>query len=167
VDHIIRAAKILLERGVDVRLAIVGTGETEKSLHELADSLGVANKIKFTGRLHEPEKNDQLQRAHFLVHTSVREGWGLNVIEANALGTPAIVYPVGGLVDSTVDNETGLVTRNESPEAVADTIESLLRAPEKYDLLRKNAWQRSRQLTWPEVLPTACAWLEAQATGKN
>ena len=42
-----------------------------------------------------------------MVHTSIREGWGLNVIEANAMGTPAIVYPVGGLVDSTVDGPIG------------------------------------------------------------
>jgi len=167
VDHIIRAVKILLERGVHVQLAIVGTGETEKSLHELAGSLGVADKIEFTGRLDEQKKDGQLQRAHFLVHTSVREGWGLNVIEANAMGTPAIVYPVGGLVDSTVDNETGLVTHAETPTAVADVIESILRTPEKYDSLRANAWQRSRQLTWPEVLPAACDWLEAQAACKN
>ena len=167
VDHIIRVVKILLARGRDVRLTIVGTGETEKLLHALAASLGVADKIDFTGRLDESKKNDRLQRAHFLVHTSVREGWGLNVIEANALGTPAIVYPVGGLVDSTVDNETGLVTPTETPEAVADAVETMLRTPEKYDSLRANAWQRSRQLTWPEVLPAACDWLEAQATGKK
>ena len=52
----------------------------------------------------------------------MREGWGLNVIEANAMGTPAIVYPVGGLVDSTLHDETGLVTRGETPESLADAI---------------------------------------------
>jgi hypothetical protein len=60
-----------------------------------------------------------------------------------------------------------LVTRTETPTAVADVIESILRTPEKYDSLRANAWQRSRQLTWPEVLPAACDWLEAQAACKN
>ena len=39
-------------------------------------------------------------RAHVLVATSVREGWGLNVSEAAACGTPAIGYSVPGLVDS-------------------------------------------------------------------
>ena len=38
------------------------------------------------------------------------------------MGTPAVVYPVGGLVDSTLHDETGLVTRAETPEAVADAI---------------------------------------------
>ncbi|HZI30897.1 MAG TPA: glycosyltransferase, partial [Candidatus Binatia bacterium] len=101
-----------------------------------------------------------------LVHTSLREGWGLNVIEANAMGTPAVVYPVGGLVDSTLNNETGLVTQAETPESVADVIQSLIQTPEKYDSLRLNAWNRSKKLVWPEVLPPACDWLESLAVGK-
>jgi len=83
------------------------------------------------------------------------------------MGTPAIVYPVGGLVDSTLHDETGLVTRDESPQAVADAVLSIIRAPEKYDALRVNAWNRSKQLVWPKVLPPACDWLETQAAGKN
>ncbi len=167
VDHVIRAVKILLQRGADIRLSVVGTGEVETALRQLAANLGVADKIEFTGRLDEQEKDDCLRRAHFLVHTSVREGWGLNVIEANAMGTPAVVYPVGGLVDSTLDNETGLVTRDETPEAVADAVLTIIRSPEKYDSLRVNAWNRSKQLVWPEVLPPACNWLESQAAGKK
>ncbi len=143
VDHVIRAAKILLQRGVDIRLVVVGTGEVEASLHQLAADLGVADKIEFTGRLDEQKKDDWLRRAHFLVHTSVREGWGLNVIEANTMGTPAIVYPVGGLVDSTLHNETGLVTSDETPEAVAEAVLDIWSGPEKYDELRVNAWNRS------------------------
>ncbi len=110
----------MLEKNADARLTIVGTGEAELSLKQIAKELGVSGSVEFTGRLDEAEKNEQLRRAHFLVHTSVREGWGLNVIEANAMGTPAIVYPVGGLVDSTLHNETGLVTNEETPAAVAE-----------------------------------------------
>ena len=39
------------------------------------------------------------------------------MIEANAMGTPAVVYPVGGLVDSTVHGQTGLVSEAETPES--------------------------------------------------
>src|SRR5262249_2405639 len=103
VEQAIFAMKVLEQRGADVRLTIVGTGEVEDALKQLARELGLAGRIEFTGLLDEQKKNDCLRRAHFLVHTSVREGWGLNVIEANAMGTPAVVYPVGGLVDSTLD----------------------------------------------------------------
>ena len=101
-----------------------------------------------------------------LVHTSVREGWGLNVIEANALGTPAIVYPVQGLVDSTVDGKTGIVTRLEEPEDMAAQLTRLISSPADHERLRRNAWERSREFQWSYILPAACDWLESKARGK-
>jgi glycosyltransferase involved in cell wall biosynthesis len=167
VEHAIRAVKVLEQRGAEVRLTIVGTGEVEQSLKQLARDLGLSDRIEFTGLLDEQKKNDCLGRAHFLVHTSIREGWGLNVIEANAMGTPAVVYPVGGLVDSTVDGKTGLVTADETPEAVADTILQIIKSPERYADLRENAWNRSKSLQWDQVLHPACDWLETIAKRKT
>lgn len=167
VDHAILALKVLEQRGVDAHLTIVGTGEVEQSLKQLAEDPALTGRIEFTGLLDEQKKNDCLRRAHFLVHTSVREGWGLNVIEANAMGTPAIVYPVGGLVDSTLDGRTGLVTATETPEAVADTIQKIIRSPELYAELRENAWNRSQELQWEQVLLPACDWLETLAKRKT
>lgn len=166
VDHAIRAASVLRDRNVNVHLTIVGTGEVENDLKQLASELALADYVTFTGLLGEEEKNKQLRNAHLLVHTSVREGWGLNVIEANAMGTPAVVYPVGGLVDSTLHNKTGLVTQDETPESMANAIQTLVQNPEQYDFLRTNAWNRSKQLVWSEVLPPACDWLESLATDK-
>jgi glycosyltransferase involved in cell wall biosynthesis len=87
----------------------------------------------------------------------------LNVIEANAMGTPAIVYPVGGLIDSTLHGETGIVTREETPESVAEGVLTLLSKPAEYERLRLNAWERSKAFAWQQVLPPACEWLEQQA----
>ncbi|MGH7976265.1 MAG: glycosyltransferase family 4 protein, partial [Limisphaerales bacterium] len=165
VDHAIKAVKILLQRNLDARLTIVGAGEMENSLRRLANGSELNERVEFSGQLGEREKNEQLRRAHFLVHTSVREGWGLNVIEANAMGTPAIVYPVGGLVDSTLHNETGIVTREETPLSVADSILEITKSPEKYARLRLNAWNRAKTLQWNQVFPPACDWLESQAAG--
>jgi glycosyltransferase involved in cell wall biosynthesis len=166
VDHVIRVLKILRQQGVDVRLTVIGWGEMETSLKQLANDLGVSDRVEFTGLLNEQKKNEHLCAAHLLVHTSVREGWGLNVIEANAMGTPAVVYPVGGLVDSTLDNETGIVTREESPESVARAVTEILKSPENYSRLRVNAWNRSKTLQWSQSLPPVCDWLESMATGK-
>jgi glycosyltransferase involved in cell wall biosynthesis len=163
VDHAIRAVKILITRGVEAQLTVVGGGEVEAQLRALANELALAQHVTFTGPLNEQDKNTALQRAHFLVHTSLREGWGLNVIEANAMGTPAIVYPVGGLVDSTVNEVTGIVTATETPEDVADRLIALTREPGKYDAYRSQAWERAKTFAWNRVLPPACDWLEARA----
>ncbi len=149
--------------GVAVQLTIVGGGETEGTLKQLVQELDLTAEITFLGQVGDREKNDALRRAHFLIHTSVREGWGLNVIEANAMGAPAAVYPVAGLVDSTIDNVTGIVTKNESPENMAECFASILKEPGKYNSLRVQAWKRSALFTWENVLPPAVDWLEQQA----
>lgn len=163
VAHALQATKLLLKMGCEAHLTVVGSGEESDALKTVAHELRIADRVTFLGGLPEAEKNSALRRAHLLVHASIREGWGLNVIEANAMGTPAVVYPVGGLVDSTVDGVTGLVTTTETPEAIAKAVLGLVRNPERYDALRQAAWERSKTFAWSQVLPLACDWLESCA----
>jgi glycosyltransferase involved in cell wall biosynthesis len=72
--------------------------------------------VSFFGRLSSDEVRERLARAHVLVSTSVREGWGLNVSEAAACGTPSIAYAVPGLVDSVEASGGALVEPN--PDAL-------------------------------------------------
>jgi len=164
IDHVLQATRLLLRQGIECHLTIVGTGESQAQLKELANNLNIDAQTRFTGHVTESEKNRILRETHLLIHTSLREGWGLNIIEANAMGTPAIVYPVGGLVDSTVNGETGIVTSHEDPQTVATAISELLQAPGLYDKLRTTAWQRAKNFQWNLVLPAACEWLEQQAS---
>jgi glycosyltransferase involved in cell wall biosynthesis len=149
---------------VQARLTIVGGGEQESLLRQMAAENGLAGQVTFTGQLSEAEKDQRLRAAHLLLHTSLREGWGLNVLEANAMGTPAAVYPVAGLIESTLHDQTGIVSREETPESLAQGILALLEKPEKYQQLRINARQRSQTFHWSRVLPPACDWLEQQAS---
>ncbi|HVY68542.1 MAG TPA: glycosyltransferase family 4 protein [Verrucomicrobiae bacterium] len=165
IDHAIRAVKHLLDQGVDSRLRIVGGGECEPALRQLAGDLQLQNQVTFTGLLSEPEKDALLRQSHFLLHTSQREGWGLNVIEANALGTPAVVYPVEGLIESTLHDQTGLVSQEETPASLAESLAGVLRDQERYERHRFNAWERAKTMHWSRVLPGACDWLETKARG--
>jgi glycosyltransferase involved in cell wall biosynthesis len=166
VDHVLEVVRLLLRKGVQAHLTIVGSGEAEQRLKQIAAEPELAGHITFTGQLREKGKNARLSEAHFLVHTSLREGWGLNVIEANAMGTPAIVYPVGGLVDSTVHNQTGIIATSETPQAIASALAELVKTPNEYGRLRTNAWERSKTFAWDKVLTPACNWLEKQAAKK-
>jgi glycosyltransferase involved in cell wall biosynthesis len=163
VDHAVHAMKLLNDRGVRAQLTVVGDGECRPGLERLAKTLNLADRVRFTGRLSEKEKNVELQQAHFLIHTSQREGWGLNVIEANAMGTPAVVYPVGGLIDSTVSGQTGVVTVAETPESLAEALVEIVGKPADYTRYRTNAWQRSQTFSWPAILPEIVGWLERHA----
>ena len=165
VDQAIRAHSLLEARRVDATLTVVGGGVDEPKLRELASTLAPRRPIEFTGPLTETEKDARLRDAHLLLHTSLREGWGLNVIEANAMGTPAVVYPVPGLIESTLDDQTGVVTAQETPESLAEAITRLASDAARYARYRHAAWERAKLFHWSQVLPPACDWLEAQARG--
>jgi glycosyltransferase involved in cell wall biosynthesis len=163
IGHAIRAVACLKDRGISAELKIVGSGEEGPRLESACALLGLGRDIKFLGALSETEKDFHLMNADLLLHTSQREGWGLNVIEANALGTPAVVYPVAGLIESTLHEETGLVSEEESPDSLADQVIRAIRQPNDYQRWRINAWNRAKTFHWSQILPAACDWLEEQA----
>lgn len=167
VDHAIDAVDVLRRQGVDARLAIVGGGQTEESLRARVSKLQLGGAVSFLGRLSEQEKDRVLESSDLLLHTSIREGWGLSVMEANCLGVPAVVYPVPGLVDSTLHEETGVVVRCETPEALAAGVRRMLEDAALYESCRRRAWSRGAALHWDRVTPAACDWLEAQAARRQ
>ena len=61
---------------------------------------GTGRRVLLRADQSRASSRERLARAHVLVATSIREGWGLNVSEAAACGTPTIGYSVPGLVDS-------------------------------------------------------------------
>src|SRR5207253_5343417 len=80
----------------------------------------------------------RMAEAHVLLMTSVREGWGLVVTEANACGTPAIVYDVPGLRDAVKNESTGLVV-SPRPKSLCEAMIRLTREPELYWRLVREA----------------------------
>lgn len=127
VDIAIRAMPELLKLVPEARLEIAGSGPMESSLRVLADELGVAGNLFFHGFLAEEEKVRLLQKAHVIVNLSMKEGWGLTVIEANACGTPVVAARVPGLQDSVLDGKTGLLVPYGDPDALAKQVSRLLR----------------------------------------
>ncbi len=162
-DHAILALKLLQDRKLPASLTIIGRGNEMASLRGLARRLNLMGSVSFSGELPAQHRNAAVQEAHLLLHPSVCEGWGLNVIEAAALGTPAVGYHVPGLEDSIAHAQTGLLAAVESPQALADCIWALASNPDLYGRLRYNAWQRAKRFVWSETLPPLITWLEALA----
>lgn len=168
VDHAVAALWSLREEhDIEATLEIVGQGQCEMEIRRVVKELNLEEQVTFRGGLKEAEKDAALRDAHFLLHTSVREGWGLNVVEANALGTPAIVYPSPGLVESTLHRETGLVADEDSPAGLAAMIASVQSHEGAYQDWRQAARDRASTFHWDEVLPMACNQLEEWASSGN
>jgi glycosyltransferase involved in cell wall biosynthesis len=114
-EDAIEAIRLVAERVPQARLWIVGDGPMLERLW--ADAPAQA---EFLGRLERDELLARLARAHVLVATAVREGWGLTVSEAAACGTPSIGYAVPGLLDSIPASGGALV--DPAPAALADAL---------------------------------------------
>lgn len=149
VGHLVRALAAVRATGLEARLDVVGHGPRAEleAVSGQARVLGVERFVAFRGYLDEKEKRALLTRASLVAMASAREGWGLVVTEANALGTPAVVYDRPGLRDSTVHERTGLVTAPE-PAALAAGIVRALTEPGLYERLRAGALEWGRQFTW-------------------
>jgi glycosyltransferase involved in cell wall biosynthesis len=96
-QDVVEAARIARTRIPDLQVWIMGGGPMLEDLRKQAPE-----GVEILGRVSEEEKVDRMARAHVHVATSAREGWGLVVSEAAALGTPTIAYNTPGLKDSTL-----------------------------------------------------------------
>lgn len=164
IDHAIEALGILrAQRMPEAQLWIIGQGDIgeQDRLKDLASARGLEESVRFWGGVSDAEKATLLQRAHVLVACSVREGWGLSVTEANAMGTPAVVYDVPGLRDSTRHGETGIVCQEDAPAGLAEGIARLLGDAGEYNRLRQGAWEWSKTFSWDA---TASAFVAALPT---
>jgi glycosyltransferase involved in cell wall biosynthesis len=104
------------------------------------------NAITFFGKVTEEKKFELLQRAHLLVHGSRKEGWGFVILEANAVGTPAVAFDVPGLRDSIINKKTGFIVKNK--EEFSQKILLLLQDTSKYAEIGQNAKEWSSTFTW-------------------
>src|SRR5260370_1347458 len=97
---LVEAMPSLLHRWPGLHVYLAGDGPARAGLMALGRRLGLEQHLSLPGRVPEQVKADLLSRAWLTVAPSLAEGWGLTVLEANSLGTPAVAYAVPGLRDS-------------------------------------------------------------------
>jgi glycosyltransferase involved in cell wall biosynthesis len=148
-DQQVLAFEIARKEIPNLKLKISGAGKGKyfENVMSLIQKSVYKNDIEYLGRITDEEKIILMQKAHIITVTSVKEGWGLIVTEANSQGTPAIVYNVDGLRDSVRDGETGLITAQNTPGALADKIVQIAKDNLLYSKLQKNAWEWSKEIT--------------------
>lgn len=144
-DRVLAAYQKIKQQIPNIQLWVVGNDQLPYAQHFKAQVQSDAS-ITFFGKVDEAKKYHLLARAHLLVHGSYKEGWGRVVIEANAVGTPAIVFDADGLREAVQHQQTGFVAKHEA-EFVEFTTK-LIRNHDKYLEFQSNAIILSRQFTW-------------------
>lgn len=146
--HALEAFSIIKREIRNAKMWIIGDGYFRKKLESSFESKDVT----FYGYIPNEEKYDLLSRAHIILVPAVREGWGLVVTEANAMGTPAIGYDVPGIRDSIKHGKTGITITEKTPTAMAQQAISLFRDSDRLSKYVTNALEFSRQFSWDKTV---------------
>lgn len=162
IEEVIKAFSFIVKEQPDARLWIVGGGEENyiTQLKAMMREYGAINNAYFWGKVTEEKKLSLMARAHILLHASVKEGWGLVVLEAAYMGTPSVVYNVAGLRDVVKNGKTGIVLEDNSPHQLASESIKLYLDKNKYKQFEHNgkAWVAS--LTWRDAAAQSLGLLE-------
>jgi glycosyltransferase involved in cell wall biosynthesis len=133
------------------KLWISGGGDQSK-LRKYAEDNSFIDNVVFYGRTTDEQKFELMQRAHVICSTSIKEGWGLIVTEANSQGTPAISYDVDGLRDST--RFGGGIVVNPNSESMSKALIDLQKMvedrPDEYLELRQSALSSAKKITFEQ-----------------
>jgi colanic acid/amylovoran biosynthesis glycosyltransferase len=125
-DVLLRAMKLLRDRGADVSLRLAGAGGERESLGILAADLGIADRTRFLGSLSEDELIEELKTSDAFVLASHAEPLGVVYMEAMAMGVPAIGTAAGGVGEIIATGVDGILVQPNNPEQLADAIAGLM-----------------------------------------
>lgn len=152
IEDALRIFSILNDSSSNWQFWVVGKCDL-RYLEKLKNQIGklkLNGKIKFWGYVDEHKKFELLGRSHLLINPSIREGWGLVVIEAARMGTPTVGYNVPGLKDSILDGKTGMLC-SSAPGLLVGKIEELLTNNTRYNEICKNAIIWSNNFSWEKA----------------
>lgn len=136
----------------NAKLWIIGTGEPTyvRDIKRRIALYHVSHRISFFGYVSQKKKLTCMRKSHILLHASIKEGWGLVVLEAASQGTPSVVYNVSGLSEVVKHNSTGIVTES-SPSALAAAAITLYQDNRMYNLYQKNGIVWAKSLRWKDA----------------
>jgi glycosyltransferase involved in cell wall biosynthesis len=152
IDTTIRAVASVIRSGVNAELEIIGTGDAEGELKELAASLGISNHVHFCGAVDDAVLVQVLQEARAFVLASVDEPFGLVTVEALACGTPAVVVNRGGPAEVVVDSESGYQVPPRDSDTLAERLKILLTDDAEFGRLSLSASIRAREFSWDRTV---------------
>ena len=141
-DDLLRAARRLVDRGLELHVVIAGSGEMERELRELAAGLELDAHVCFTGFVNQRALPELLGACDVFVLPAEDEPWGLIVNEVMSAGLPVVLgHGVGCAPDLVQPGLNGYTCTPGEPASLVRALEPLLRDPE----LRQRMGEESRR----------------------
>lgn len=151
IPSLLEAISIYVRKyGSNVRLALAGDGELRQELETLVRRLELSGNVAFLGALHADGLEAAYEESDLLVLTSTQESFGLVFIEAMTKGVPIVSVDIPAVRNVVENGENGLLAE-QTPEAVADAIHTLLDDAALYGKVSENNLAKAQQYDWDIV----------------
>ncbi len=123
-----QAAPKILQAFPKTVFLVLGEGELQKDLHELAAQLNIQDKVVFAG--FRNDIGEILSIVTVLAHPPTMEGLGVAILQAMAAEVPIVATSVGGIPEAVQDGVNGILIPPRDVEALSDAVIRLLGAPD-------------------------------------
>lgn len=156
-DMVIRSLPKIVEAGIDVHYAIIGIGNDDEYLDNLALELGVTDRVHRLGHVPMEDLPRWYNACDLFVLANREiggdtEGFGIVFLEAAACGKAAVAGLAGGTGSAVLDNVTGVRVNGESTVELEASLLELLRDPEKCKSFGSSGLARvTGSLSWSAV----------------
>lgn len=149
----LRAFALLTARYPAAQLVIAGSGPESGMLAALAEHLGVAQAVRFTGRVDNAAMAALYREADIMLNPSLVDNMPNSVLEALAGGVAVVSTDVGGVPYLVEHRRSALLVPPQNPQAMAQAMFQLLGEPDLKERLRQAGLQLAAQYTWAKVRP--------------
>jgi glycosyltransferase involved in cell wall biosynthesis len=127
-DTLVEAAAALGSPFPKLEVVLVGDGPDRRNVEQLAKARGITDHVHFAG--HRTDVADLLQMFDVFTLPTQVDAFPLVILEAMSRARPVIASGIGGIPEAVVEGETGLLVPPRDPDALAERLGDLLRAPD-------------------------------------
>lgn len=150
IQFLIKALVDLIQQKPNVSCLIVGDGEYSLQLKALAWSLGLSDKVLFTGRRNDVPR--LYSAMDIFVLPSLEEAFPMVILEAMATGVPVVATGVGDIPRIIEDGRTGLIVKSRSSEALSQALTFVIENQNQAYKMARDARKIVRQNFTAEVM---------------
>jgi glycosyltransferase involved in cell wall biosynthesis len=143
-ELVIRACSILRRRGLDLRLVLVGDGDTRQRLESLANRL-MPDRVRFEGQVRREDLYQYYSAADVFVFPGIDESLGMVYLEAQSCGLPAVAFGDWGAKEAIVTGKTGYLSASNDFPAFVNNIRFLIENEDAREAMGKAAAAHIRE----------------------
>jgi glycosyltransferase involved in cell wall biosynthesis len=157
-EFAIRALKLLVSRGINASLRILGDGPLRVDLDNLCDELELGTRVHFSGVVPPADVRAEMRAADVFLMPAVtdwkgeQEGFGMVIVEAMLSGVPVVATDSGGITDIIENGANGMLVAERDAEAIAAAVARIARNGELAGRLREAGRQTALQRFHPDSI---------------